>query len=337
MRRSFLLFLILILLLTGCATVPPVDTTGNSTDPTGQTTTTPATNPTTNATDPTGKPTDHTDPTHSTDPTKPSAPLSGWVQKDGKTYYLKEDGSYHTGWLDADGSRYYLDEQGVLQTGWLNMNGQSYYLKKDGSMARGKLVIDDLTYYFTASGERIILANPWNFIPSTYTPDLVNAENGYIVDRSCRDSLMQMLKDCRAAGYNAQICSAYRRHETQISLYNNKVYYYLDLGYDEATARQKAGVEVAVPGTSEHELGLAVDLVDNSYWLLDEAQEKTPAQKWLMEHCWEYGFILRYPNSKSEHTGIIYEPWHYRYVGKELAMELRDSGQCLEEYLNSLS
>jgi len=336
MRRFFLLFLILVLLLTGCNRVPPVDTTGNATDATDPTdsTTTTSTNPTANATNPTVKP---TDPTQTTDPTKPTAPLSGWTQKDGKTYYLKEDGSYHTGWLSLDGKSYYLDAKGVLQTGWLELNGKSYYLKSDGSMARGKLVIDELTYYFTASGERIILVNPWNFVPSTYKPNLVNAENGYIVDSSCRDSLMQMLRDCRAAGYNAQICSAYRRHETQITLYNNKVFYYLDLGYNEADARQKAAMEVAVPGTSEHELGLAVDLVDNSYWVLDEAQEKTPAQKWLMAHCWEYGFILRYPSSKSAQTGIIYEPWHYRYVGKELAMELYKSGQCLEEYLNSLS
>ena len=83
-------------------------------------------------------------------------------------------------------------------------------------------------------------------------------------------------------------------------------------------------------------MGLAVDLVDRNYQQLDESQENTPAQKWLMEHCWEYGFILRYPNSKSEITGIIYEPWHYRYVGVEEALKIRDSGLCLEEYLESL-
>ena len=92
---------------------------------------------------------------------------------------------------------------------------------------------------------------------------------------------------------------------------------------------------VAVPGTSEHELGLAVDLTDNDYRELDEAQEDTATQKWLMENSWRYGFILRYPNDKSEATGIIYEPWHYRYVGKATAKAVYESGLCLEEFFDS--
>ena len=80
-------------------------------------------------------------------------------------------------------------------------------------------------------------------------------------------------------------------------------------------------------------MGLAVDIVDLNNQNLDSSQEDTEVQKWLMEHCWEYGFILRYPNGKSEITGIIYEPWHYRYVGKDAAKEITDAGICLEEYL----
>ena len=106
-------------------------------------------------------------------------------------------------------------------------------------------------------------------------------------------------------------------------------------GYDAEEADQKAATVVARPGTSEHELGLAVDIVDASYQQLDERQKSTPVQQWLMEHCWEYGFILRYPDGKSDLTGIIYEPWHYRYVGVETAQALRESGQCLEEYLQA--
>ena len=106
-------------------------------------------------------------------------------------------------------------------------------------------------------------------------------------------------------------------------------------GYDAEEADQKAATVVARPGTSEHELGLAVDIVDADYQQLDEGQASTPVQQWLMEHCWEYGFILRYPDGKSDLTGIIYEPWHYRYVGVETAQALRESGQCLEEYLQA--
>ena len=307
MKRYIILLITLSFLLSGCITLIPGQT---QTDPQGGKTTAP-----------------------STEDTQPT----GWVQEAGKTYYLDADGNRHTGWLELDGTRYYLNAMGELQTGWLELDGQTYYLKNDGSIARGKLVIGDRAYYFTSTGARIIVANPWNIIPSDYAPDLVVAENGHKVDSSCKDALLKMLQDCRNAGFDAQIADAYRSHETQIWLYNRKVNYYLDLGYSLADARKEAATISAMPGTSEHEMGLAVDLVDNSYWELDEAQEDTPAQKWLMEHSWEYGFILRYPTGKKEFTGIIYEPWHYRYVGKELAKELHDLDLCLEEYLDKLS
>ena len=91
---------------------------------------------------------------------------------------------------------------------------------------------------------------------------------------------------------------------------------------------------IAWPGESEHATGLAMDIVSSDYAGLDEKQGETDDQKWLMEHCYEYGFILRYPKDKSEDTGIIYEPWHYRYVGVEAALAIRDQGVTLEEYLN---
>ena len=316
--KYIFLFLIAALLLVGCNPQLP----GPTTDPTQKTPTSP-TSPTQNST--TGK-----------EPTGTVAPTSGWVKEGENTYYVNADGSRHTGWLELDGTRYYLNESGILQTGWLKLGDQEYYLQPNGAITRGRATINDRVYYFTSKGAKVLLVNTWNFLPAEYSPDLVEAENGYIVDRSCLDALLKMLKDCRNAGYNAQITSAYRRQETQINLYNNKVYYYLNLGYSEEAARREAATIIAVPGTSEHQLGLAVDLVDNSYWVLDEAQERTPAQKWLMEHCWEYGFILRYPNDKTSVTGIIYEPWHYRYVGVELAMELKGTGLCLEEYLNNL-
>mgnify|MGYP002520046564 FL=1 len=132
------------------------------------------------------------------------------------------------------------------------------------------------------------------------------------------------------------IGSAYRTHGDQVYLYNNKIQRLINEGYSEEEARKLAGTVVAVPGTSEHELGLAFDLVDNDYRNLDEAQENTAVQKWLMENSWRFGFILRYPSDKSEITGIIYEPWHYRYVGKHEAQKIYESGLCLEEYLESL-
>ena len=90
---------------------------------------------------------------------------------------------------------------------------------------------------------------------------------------------------------------------------------------------------MAPPGTSEHQTGLAVDIMATDYPVLDEKQAQTEEQQWLMEHCWEYGFILRYPTDKSSVTGIGYEPWHYRYVGQETAASIYERGLCLEEYI----
>ena len=145
-----------------------------------------------------------------------------------------------------------------------------------------------------------------------------------------------MMDDCRAAGNSPLICSSYRSQEKQESLYQNKVDRLRAQGYSPEKAKAEAAKSVALPGTSEHQLGLAVDIVDVNNQNLDKSQENTAVQKWLMEHSWEYGFILRYPGDKSETTGIIYEPWHYRYVGKEAAGEIHEQGICLEEYLEAL-
>ena len=98
-------------------------------------------------------------------------------------------------------------------------------------------------------------------------------------------------------------------------------------------AEAETAKSVAVPGTSEHQLGLALDIVDKSYQMLEEDQQDTPAQQWLMANCWRYGFILRFPKDKEAVTGITYEPWHYRYVGEEVAKTITEGGLCLEEYL----
>ena len=107
------------------------------------------------------------------------------------------------------------------------------------------------------------------------------------------------------------------------------------MDWSRAAAEKEAAKEIAVPGTSEHQLGLAVDLMDEDYPYLNDHQANTGTQKWLMEHCHEYGFILRYPIGSTEITGIIYEPWHYRYVGVEIAQEIMNLGITLEEYLGA--
>ena len=240
-----------------------------------------------------------------------------------------------TGWFGLDGKKYYYTDEGEMVTGWYAFGHDRYYFGADGAMTVGKLEIDGEMCYFGPDGIQIALVNPWNSVPDWYENDTVAINSWQYIDARCYDALMELLQACRDAGYEPYIASAFREHEHQIYLYNRKIQRLMDEGYSEAEARKLAGTVVAVPGTSEHELGLAVDLTDNDYRDLDEEQENTATQKWLMENSWRYGFILRYPNEKSAATGIIYEPWHYRYVGKATAKAVYESGLCLEEFLES--
>ena len=181
---------------------------------------------------------------------------------------------------------------------------------------------------------QILLVNRWNPLPDGYTFERTKLKYGHSVDSRAYPDLQEMMDDCRAAGLDPVICSSYRTQAKQQELYENKLQRLIEEGYSYENAVTEAGTVVAVPGTSEHQTGLALDIVDASYQILDQGQEDTLVQQWLIEHSWEYGFVLRYPNAKSEITGIIYEPWHYRYVGVEDAQKITAQGVCLEEYLD---
>lgn len=178
-----------------------------------------------------------------------------------------------------------------------------------------------------------LLVNLWNPLPEQYTVKLEKLDNGLQIAAEARQALEKMLSDCEAAGLDVTVCSAYRTESTQNRLYQNKIARLRAAGYSREEALAEAGRWVAPPGTSEHQTGLAVDIMATDYPVLDEKQAKTEEQQWLMEHCWEYGFILRYPTDKSSVTGIGYEPWHYRYVGQETAASIYERGLCLEEYI----
>ena len=180
---------------------------------------------------------------------------------------------------------------------------------------------------------QLLLVNAWHKLPEDYHVELKTLANGLQVDARIYDDLNAMLTNCREAGLEPIVCSAYRTEDTQTRLYRNKVSRLLSAGWSRDTVEQEAARWVAPPGTSEHQTGLALDIVSADYQLLDEQQAQTPEQQWLMAHCWEYGFVLRYPADKCAVTGIGYEPWHYRYVGKEAAREMQQKGLCLEEYL----
>lgn len=192
-----------------------------------------------------------------------------------------------------------------------------------------------------ASGEAdglLLLVNPWTPLPEDFVPgELVPVQNDQAVDARAYPDLQNMLGDMSQEGLSPLICSSYRSQERQQELYDNKVQRVMAEGASREAAQAEAARWVARPGTSEHQTGLAVDIVSLSNQMLDETQESTPEFQWLAENAWKYGFILRYPSDKSEKTGIAYEPWHFRFVGKEAAEEMHDLGLCLEEYLESLA
>lgn len=179
----------------------------------------------------------------------------------------------------------------------------------------------------------LILVNPWNEVPEDYEVKLTRLKNGQAVDSRCYPMLQQMMDDCRADGLNPYICASYRTMKKQKALFADKVRRVLLEGCPKDEAEDEAAKTVARPGTSEHQLGLALDIVDADDPQLETWQEDTPVQQWLMKNSWKYGFVLRYPPEKSSITGIIYEPWHYRYVGRQAAEEMHNKGLCLEEYL----
>ena len=179
----------------------------------------------------------------------------------------------------------------------------------------------------------LTLVNADHPMSSDWKYELVQLKNGQNIDSRAYEDLQQMMDDARAEGLDPYICSSWRSHETQEQLFEEEIASYVKKGYSKSEAKVQAAQWVAVPGTSEHQLGLTVDVVDINNQNLTEEQEKTPTQKWLMANSWRYGFIHRYPNGKSAVTGIIYEPWHYRYVGKDVAQEIFNRGITLEEYL----
>ena len=180
----------------------------------------------------------------------------------------------------------------------------------------------------------LVLVNWEHTLPDGFSiPELTQLRNGHAIDSRAYPALQSMMDDARAAGLQPLICSSLRSRSNQEQLFEQEVQSWLARGYTRAEAEAQAAMWVARPGTSEHQTGLAVDIVDMSYQILDAGQENTPVQKWLIAHCAEYGFILRYPTEKSNLTGVGYEPWHYRYVGTEAAREIMGGGLCLEEYL----
>ena len=252
---------------------------------------------------------------------------TGWEELNGAKCYYGEDGSLVSGWAEIDGKRYFFDENHAMVTGWHQEGEYRYYLQEDGSAAVGPLKLGWEWYYFSPTGIHVVLVNRSNAVPSYYKTEMEVYPPWHEVAEIAYGPMMEMLTDLEAAGYTFEFNSAYRTIKNQQDVLEYYVLQYIDQGYDRETGTAMALTFVAPPGHSEHHLGLALDILD--------VEGEKPCLEWLHEHCWEYGFILRYTKEKESITGYDDEPWHFRYVGKEISMDMKDSGLCLEEYLGA--
>lgn len=177
------------------------------------------------------------------------------------------------------------------------------------------------------------LVNHTHPLPDDFTVELSALPNGLQFDARAIDQLEKMLDDGNATGLQLMVCSAYRSIARQDKLFEQMKQQYIAQGMTEQEAYDKTSTIRTPHACSEHSSGLAADIVAVNYQTLDDGFGDTPEAKWLATHAAEYGFILRYPSDKEDVTGIIWEPWHFRYVGVENAQKIKDSGLCLEEYL----
>lgn len=166
-------------------------------------------------------------------------------------------------------------------------------------------------------------------LPEDYKPTLQAAVEGSSVQLDARVApfYAEMYAAAKADGCTLTPYSGYRTFARQQENFDRKVAYYVSQGLSEAEATAQTQTRILPAGASEHNMGFAMDIVSASADFIS-----TKEFSWLSAHAHEYGFILRYPENKTEITGVMYEPWHWRFVGKEAAAEMQKSGQCLEEY-----
>ena len=224
-----------------------------------------------------------------------------------------------------DADKYTLDEL---------LEEKSEYTELAGT--KEESTVTDEEYVFDKDDWRLILVNKQHPVPEDYIVELETIKGNMKCDARIISDLIAMFQAADADGVNLAVCSPYRDLNRQEWLFERKIKSYMKKGMSYMEAYSLASQIVMVPGASEHQLGLAIDINCDTYTSLDEGFADTEAGKWLAAHCYEYGFILRYPLGKEYITGVEYEPWHFRYVGKEAATAISEQGICLEEFIEGL-
>lgn len=190
---------------------------------------------------------------------------------------------------------------------------------------------------FSVKDWNLILVNKQHPIPEEYTFTLGTITGTMKCDERIIPELLEMLQGAKNEGINLIVRSPYRDLSRQEFLFDRKLSTYMRQGYSYLESYRLASQIVMIPGASEHQLGLALDITSDTYSGLQQGFGKTTAGKWMADHSYEYGFIVRYPSHKEAITGVEYEPWHFRYVGKAAAKEIWERNICLEEFVDSLS
>lgn len=188
-------------------------------------------------------------------------------------------------------------------------------------------------YRFQTDDDYFFIVNKEIRLPDDYSIETDFVQGSYQLEAVAAMRCREMIEAAKKDGINLKVLSAYRTVEYQENLFSRNVRQRMDdygMSYDEAV--YDVSINIAPPGGSEHNAGLAVDIIETDHWDTYEEFEDTEEFAWLQEHCAEYGFILRYLKGREDVTGYIYEPWHYRYVGINHAKDVMESGLCLEEY-----
>lgn len=233
-----------------------------------------------------------------------------------------------------DADTHFVDEHKMVNTSEDVANLDDLIEKNKDSVVADET--KTATFVFDKEDWKLLLINKQHTIPEEYQFTLGTIKGSMRCDERIIDPLTQMFAAAKEDGVNLGVCSPYRDMERQEYLFDRKVKSYQQSGMSYIDAYKQACFTVTVPGASEHQVGLAVDIISDTYTSLDIGFADTDAGKWLKEHSWEYGFILRYPEGKEEITGIQYEPWHFRYVGVDAARVITSQNITLEEFVENL-
>lgn len=222
----------------------------------------------------------------------------------------------------------YVTEEDKFSIDEILTGGEEYLGGVSENSTKGQLSSDDW---------KLVLINKHHSIPDDYTFTLGTIRGGMQCDERIIPELMEMLQAAKDDGVSLIVCSPYRDLNRQQVLFERKIKAYMRQGYSYMEAYQISSQTVTVPGASEHQIGLAIDFLCKGYSSLNEGFENTEGGKWLAAHGHEYGFILRYPKGKEYITGIEYEPWHFRYVGREAAAIMTERELTLEEFVQEIN